>query len=73
MRIISTYSNTMTRQKILLSDILPEYPEFVEGIRRAPDRGFSLTDEKTVTALKTLYVTSRNLFMRKWLPNFLRS
>ena len=31
---------------------LPEYPEFVEGIRRAPSRGFHLTEDQTKTALK---------------------
>ena len=30
----------------------PEMPEFVEGIRRAPDRGFILTPEQTKVALK---------------------
>lgn len=35
-----------------LPDILPEYPKFVKGIRRAPDRGFTLTDEQTETALR---------------------
>ena len=30
----------------------PEMPEFIEGIRRAPDRGFSLTSEQTKVALK---------------------
>ena len=30
----------------------PEMPEFVEGIRRAPDRGFNLTSEQTKVALK---------------------
>ena len=30
----------------------PEMPKFVEGIRRAPDRGYTLTPEKTKTALK---------------------
>lgn len=38
--------------KITLSNQLPEYPTFVEGIRRAPDRGYTLTTEKTVTALR---------------------
>lgn len=38
--------------KITLSNKLPEYPTFVEGIRRAPDRGYTLTPEKTVVALK---------------------
>ncbi|QVK17289.1 urocanate hydratase [Mycoplasmatota bacterium] len=31
---------------------LPEYPEFVEGIRRAPKREFKLTQEETELALK---------------------
>lgn len=38
--------------RITLSNELPKYPKFVEGIRRAPDRGYTLTPEKTVTALK---------------------
>ncbi len=38
--------------RITLSNQLPEYPTFVEGIRRAPDRGYTLTSEKTVVALK---------------------
>ena len=38
--------------RITLSNQLPEYPTFVEGIRRAPDRGYTLTPEKTVVALK---------------------
>jgi len=37
---------------IKLSGSLPEYPEFVEGIRRAPDRGYSLDDADTRLALK---------------------
>ncbi|MBW2678858.1 MAG: urocanate hydratase, partial [Deltaproteobacteria bacterium] len=31
---------------------LPDLPEFVKGIRRAPDRGFRLTSSQTETALK---------------------
>ncbi|MBD5183397.1 MAG: urocanate hydratase [Bacteroidales bacterium] len=42
----------MKAKPITLSSEWPEKNEFVEGIRRAPDRGFSLTPEKTVTALK---------------------
>lgn len=38
--------------RITLSNELPKYPKFEEGIRRAPDRGYTLTPEKTVTALK---------------------
>lgn len=34
-----------------LDNRLPEYPSFVSGIRRAPDRGYSLTPAQTETAL----------------------
>lgn len=37
---------------ISLDNEYPDYPEFVEGIRRAPDRGFRLTKEQTKVALK---------------------
>ncbi len=37
---------------IKLGNELPEYPEFQEGIRRAPDRGFRLTKAQTKIALK---------------------
>ncbi|MCH5232423.1 MAG: urocanate hydratase [Muribaculaceae bacterium] len=42
----------MKTSKILLDGCLPSYPEFKKGIRRAPDRGYTLSAEKTVTALK---------------------
>lgn len=38
--------------RIKLDDILPEYPAFVEGIRRAPDRGYTLNKQQTEIALK---------------------
>ena len=38
-------------------DVLPEKATFQEGIRRAPDRGFRLTQAQTEIALKTLCVT----------------
>ena len=37
---------------IKLGNEYPDYPEFAEGIRRAPDRGFRLTKEQTKIALK---------------------
>ena len=37
---------------IKLDDELPEMPKFQEGIRRAPDRGYSLTPAQTEVALK---------------------
>ena len=35
-----------------LNHQLPDYPTFVAGIRRAPDRGFRLSESQTETALK---------------------
>jgi urocanate hydratase len=37
---------------IKLDSILPEMPQFLPGIRRAPSRGFKLTPAQTETALK---------------------
>ena len=44
-----TIASAMT---IKLDNKLPEYPKFVEGIRRAPDRGFTLNQHETEIALK---------------------
>lgn len=41
-----------TDTKFTLDAILPKYPKFEEGIRRAPDRGFRLTKEQTKVALR---------------------
>ncbi|MCE5178595.1 MAG: urocanate hydratase [Porphyromonadaceae bacterium] len=38
--------------QITLDNQLPSSPSFQEGIRRAPDRGFRLTEAQTMTALK---------------------
>ena len=38
--------------KIALDGLWPEMPSFEKGIRRAPDRGYTLNDQKTITALK---------------------
>jgi urocanate hydratase len=35
-----------------LSNQIPDYPSFVKGIRRAPDRGFRLNESQTEIALK---------------------
>ena len=37
---------------VKLEETLPEMPDFVPGIRRAPDRGYCLTAQQTVTALQ---------------------
>ena len=34
--------------RITLGNTLPPYPDFVEGIRRAPDRGYTLTPAQTI-------------------------
>ena len=41
--------------KITLGNTLPPYPDFVEGIRRTPDRGYTLVP---VQAKLSLAVTS---------------
>ncbi len=40
------------KKEIVLGPGLPDYPEFETGIRRAPDRGFRLTEAQTKIALK---------------------
>ncbi len=37
---------------VALEPVLPRMPDFVEGIRRAPDRGFRLSSSQTEIALK---------------------
>jgi urocanate hydratase len=44
--------NIFDAMTIKLDPELPESPEFVPGIRRAPDRGFRLTKNQTRVALK---------------------
>ena len=39
-------------EHITLSAQLPSYPEFIHGIRRAPDRGDTLTPQQTALALR---------------------
>lgn len=38
--------------KVKLSSKLPPDPVFEHGFRRAPDRGFSLSESETITALR---------------------
>ena len=47
-----TNEDVSTAMTIKLDGKLPSMPEFVEGIRRAPDRGFRLSKEQARTALK---------------------
>ncbi len=46
-------NNTISEaMKIKLDNVLPEYLPFQEGIRRAPNRGFRLTQDQAEVALK---------------------
>ena len=56
---------------IKLEDTLPEMPEFVEGIRRAPDRGFRLSKEQTEVALKNALRYVPNKYHEQIIPEFL--
>ena len=57
--------------KMTLSNQLPEYPVFAEGIRRAPDRGYTLSLAQTVTALKNALRYIPVELHRKLAPEFL--
>ncbi|MDE6424134.1 MAG: urocanate hydratase, partial [Muribaculaceae bacterium] len=61
----------MKNNRILLSEEYPEYPSFKEGVRRAPDRGFTLTEEKTITALKNALRYLPESLHEKVAPEFL--
>ncbi|XCY66086.1 hypothetical protein ABG807_11330 [Streptococcus iniae] len=56
---------------VKLDDVLPEKTVFQEGIRRAPDRGFRLSQAQTEVALKNAlrYVPKR--FHEEVIPEFL--
>ena len=56
---------------VKLDDVLPEKTVFQEGIRRAPDRGFRLTQAQTEIALKNAlrYIPKR--FHKEVIPEFL--
>jgi len=47
-----TNKDVYSAMQIRLDEVIPEYPAFREGIRRAPDRGFRLTEAQTKVALK---------------------
>lgn len=57
--------------EIRLDNKLPEYPTFVGGIRRAPDRGFKLTLTQTETALKNALRYIPNELHQVLAPEFL--
>jgi len=65
----------MRPEKIIsLDDIfkeLPEYPEFVKGIRRAPKREFSLTEAETELALRNALRYIPKKWHEKLAPEFM--
>lgn len=56
---------------LTLPATLPEYPTFVEGIRRAPDRGYTLSPENTKTALRNALRYIHPSLHEKLAPEFL--
>lgn len=57
---------------VTLDDELPEMPEFAEGIRRAPDRGYALNKKQTETALRNALRYVPDQYHAKLLPEFLK-
>ncbi|MDU1890257.1 MAG: urocanate hydratase [Dysgonomonas sp.] len=57
--------------EIRLDSKLPQYPTFVEGIRRAPDRGYKLNKAQTETALKNALRYIPNELHKELAPDFL--
>lgn len=57
--------------KIKLDKELPQYPEFVEGIRRAPKREFTLSKRETEIALKNALRYVPKSLHEKLAPEFL--
>ena len=61
-------ANAMT---VKLDDVLPDMPKFQEGIRRAPDRGFRLTQSQTEVALKNALRYIPEKYHEALIPEFL--
>lgn len=61
----------MKSKNILLDSTWPEMNDFQQDIRRAPDRGYTLTPEKTVTALKNALRYLPEELHEKAAPEFL--
>jgi urocanate hydratase len=67
-----TQTDVSGAMRIYLDDPLPSMPAFQPGIRRAPDRGFRLTREQTVVALKNALRYSPEAYHADLIPEFLR-
>lgn len=64
--------NVSDAMTIKLDSELPQMPEFVPGIRRAPDRGFNLTRQQTIIALKNALRYIPEELHEKLAPEFLK-
>jgi len=64
-------SQAMTVKLDAIFDELPEMPQFVKGVRRAPKRHFSLSEEDTVLALKNALRYVPEKWHEKLAPEFL--
>lgn len=67
-------SNTKIEEAMTIKldfEKLPEMPAFVEGIRRAPDRGFTLTPAQTELALKNALRYIPEKFHAQLIPEFM--
>ncbi|WP_319521638.1 urocanate hydratase [uncultured Desulfosarcina sp.] len=66
-----TQTDTSSAMKIYLDGPLPPMPAFQPGIRRAPDRGFRLTRNQTVVALKNALRYIPEAHHAELIPEFL--
>lgn len=64
-------TSDIMNKKIALEAVWPENLEFEQGIRRAPDRGYTLNESKTITALKNALRYLPEELHEKAAPEFL--
>ncbi|MBX4263046.1 urocanate hydratase [Clostridium estertheticum] len=63
--------NIKEAMTISLDDYLPNMPEFVKGIRRAPDRGFHLSKSQTEISLKNALRYIPEKYHEELIPEFM--
>ncbi|CAM3224222.1 urocanate hydratase [Sporolactobacillus spathodeae] len=67
---MSVNQKILDSMAVTLDDQLPEMPEFVPGIRRAPDRGYSLDAKQTEVALRNALRYIPEKYHEQLLPEF---
>lgn len=67
---MSVNQKILDSMAVTLDDELPEMPAFVEGIRRAPDRGYSLDAKQTEIALRNALRYIPEKYHEQLLPEF---